>query len=179
MERPVDVLLEEHRLTRRSIGVLHRLADRVEAGDPFPAADVAVVLNFFREFVELVHHQKESAVFYPFAAMTGGDDAAESVGELIADHDESKTLLHSLTVFWEPTDLLADERKAFAEVARAYGGRLLRHMETEEEFLFPSAASIPGDDRIKFLEEFEEIASGHRTAGDWEPEIARLERMYR
>lgn len=178
MEVPVDVLRNEHGCTRRMIGVLLAVADRVEAGQRFPADDVAVVLSFFREFVECVHHAKESVVFYPFAAMAGGDAAAESVGELVADHFESKMLLHSLTVFWEPDGLRGEERKAFSELARAYGSRLRRHMDFEERVLFPVATDIPGDDRIRFLEEFETIAASQKPLEFWIGEIDRLESTY-
>lgn len=178
MDAPVDVLAAEHALTRRMIRVLTELSARVEAGEPFPAGDVATVLNYFREFVELAHHRKESIVFYPFAAMVGGEDAAESVGELIADHESSKLLLQSLCVFWEPDGLLDEERRAFAEVARTYGARLSRHMDIEEQLLFPVASSVPGDEQIRLIEELESIGGTQKPAEHWLTQVDRLERTY-
>lgn len=177
-DAPAGVLRAEHVSIRRMIAVLRAVAVRVQEDEEFPAADVAVVLGFFRGFVELVHHQKEAAVLYPFAAMVAGEGAAEDVGALIADHDDSKLLLHSLTAFWEPGGLLAAERIAFAELARTYAQRLEGHMAIEEQRLFPLAETIPGDDQIRFVAEFERIAEQHRDHATWEAEIDRLESVY-
>ena len=105
-QSPVDVLMREHDLTRRMLTVLERIATQVEVGVAFPAADTAKVLTFFRDYVEQVHHVKESRHCFPAATMLCRDAVAEAVGRLVAEHDEGKILLHSLTLFWEPGDLL-------------------------------------------------------------------------
>lgn len=178
MVTPVTLLKHEHATTRRMLGVLLGVAQRIQDGADFPSADVALVLTFFREFVEQVHHQRENLVLYPFAAMVGGEDSAEAVGQLMADHDETKVLLHSLTVFWEPNGLLEEECKAFAELARRYARRLDAHMEIEERVLFPVSTEIPGDEAIRLLEEFEQIGAGRRSCDDWNTELERLELAY-
>lgn len=178
METAVDVLREEHRMTRRMVGVLRQITNRIGGHGEFPADDVAVVLSYFREFVEHVHHSKESVALYPLAAMDGDDRVAGCVGELIADHDESKMLLHSLTLFWEPSGLLLEEQAAFAQLARTYADRLMRHMECEEETLFPAAEAVPGDDQIRMREELDAVERGVQSGRDWRREIERLEAVY-
>ncbi|MCA8940928.1 MAG: hemerythrin domain-containing protein [Planctomycetes bacterium] len=175
---PVALLKREHATTRRMLDVLLALARRVEAGADFPSGDAAAILSFFREFVEQVHHRRENLVIYPFAAMVGGEESAEIVGQLMADHDETKLLMHSLTVFWEPNGLLPDERRSFAEVARTYANRLLKHMEIEERVLFPVATDIPGDEAIRLVGEFERIGVDRRSCEDWVVELERLEAEY-
>ena len=58
VNKPLDVLLDEHALHRRLLAVFERIARSIDAGAAFPAADVAVVLGYLREFVERLHHQK-------------------------------------------------------------------------------------------------------------------------
>lgn len=175
---PVALLKREHATTRRMLDVLLALARRVESGAEFPVDDAAIVLSFFREFVEQVHHRRENLVIYPFAAMVGGEGSAEMVGRLMADHDETKLLMHSLTVFWEPDGLLPDERRSFAEVARTYANRMLKHMEFEERVLFPVAIDIPGDEAIRLVREFDRIGVDRRSCDEWIVELERLERVY-
>jgi hemerythrin-like domain-containing protein len=158
------------------VRVLGALAARVATGDSIPAADVGSILGFFRDFVEGVHHRKEAEVLYPAALLLGGDTGAEAIGRLVADHDESKMLLHSLWLFWEPNGLRAAERAAFAELARVYASRLGRHMDEEEERLFPIARRIPPDDQLRLVDEFAALGAGARSTEHWEREVGRLER---
>src|SRR5690606_1190335 len=115
---------------------LDRIAARIDAGAAFPAADVARVLGYFREFGETVHHRREDEYVYALAMAHGDDRLAEAVGRLIADHEETRELLYSLTLFWEPGELLPEERRGFCAMARAYASRLRRHMDREERLLF-------------------------------------------
>ena len=176
--QPVEHLLREHALHRRMLAVLECIAERVECGDRFPAADVAMALTYFREFLDRVHHGKESEVLFPAVVMSGGDETAESIGALLADHDTNKLLLHSLTLFWEPGDLLPAERHGFADLVRTYAQRLRRGMHREESELFPLVLELPGDDCEQLLDDLERAGTGHRPMGFWLAEAARLESRY-
>jgi len=177
MPTPLDQLREEHDLARRALGVLKRVAEHVACGDPFPTTDTATLLRFFHEFVEGVHHAKEADHLFPALALHSDDTVAEAVGLLFGEHDDTRGLLHSLMMFWEPVDdLVPAERDGFAQTARTYAQRLDRHMEIEEQALFgPARHSIPADDRITLMERFEELDRERRGARYWRPIVAELE----
>jgi hemerythrin-like domain-containing protein len=177
-QTPIEVLRREHALTRRMLVLLERLAEHVDAEGEFPASDVAVVLGFFREFVETEHHAKEDACVYPLALLNGGDEEAELVGALVADHDATKELLHSLSLFWEPTGLLEEERRAFCGLARNYARRLDRHMLLEEESLFGLADFMDEAEKARTLAVFEEISAEHRSLESWLGATAELEERW-
>lgn len=173
--RPVDVLLEEHALHRRMLTVLERIVVPVAAGAPFPASDVARLLRYFREFVEGVHHSKEDRAVYPLALSEADDQLAETVGVLVADHEETRDLLQSLMLFWEPGDLLPQERAGFCRLARTYAARMRRHMALEEKELFPFVAGMPDSEQQRALELFDEVAATRRTATEWTAVAAEFE----
>ena len=175
LTRPIDVLLAEHALHRRMLTVLERIAAHVERDGSFPASDVARLLGYFREFVETVHHAKEDGTVYPLVMSFADDSLAETVGELIGDHIETKNLLHSLMLFWEPDDLLAEEREVFAELACRYAKRLRRHMEAEEATLFPAAASLDPAADAEILARFAAVSTGRSTLAEWAALAAELE----
>ncbi len=158
--------------------VLEQIAGKVSLGCLFPADDVATTLTYFREFLEQVHHTKEGHHLYPAAMMSGSEDCAEFIGNLMAGHDESKMLLHSLTLFWEPGDLLEEERTGFSDLAMTYCCRLRNHMEMEEERLFSFANCLEEEEQARLSKEFMSIGAGHRPMNFWQAEASRLEAIY-
>lgn len=173
-------LRDDHALIRRVIVVLRRMAASVELGMHFPAADVAAVAGFLREFAEHQHHSKEESLLLATLAAHGAEDAAEGVGELLRDHEETRELLYTLTLFWEPSHALTPaEAVAFAQVAQTYTDRLDRHMTSEEARYFPLADRlIPGDEQLDLLKQFATFDEGRRTRAAWSVMVADLEQRW-
>ena len=180
MRIPADELLREHAVIRRMLFVLGRLADHVEGWADFPAEDVATVLRFFREFVERVHHRKETECCYGLAVLSGHEEVVESMGELVADHDGTASLLQALLLFWEPGALLEDERIAFASLARRYARRIGEHMDTEEEALYPTLrCRLFGRELDDVLATFDRISERHEGLDVWQRRCDVLESRWR
>ncbi|MEZ5966484.1 MAG: hemerythrin domain-containing protein [Planctomycetota bacterium] len=175
--RVTSSLREDHALIRRAVAVLRRITLEVGAGARFPAAAVAAVAGFLREFAEHQHHRKEESLLLATLAAHSADDAAENVGELLRDHEETRELLYTLTLFWEPTHALTGEEScAFVQVARTYADRIERHMAEEECRFFPLADRvIPGDEQLDLRERFASLDAGRRTRAQWTEVIAELE----
>ncbi len=175
-QSPFDQLRAEHRLVRRALVVLSNLATHVSLGGSFPADDVKLVMRFFNEFFQGVHEVKELKSLYPAVALHGNDREAELAGGLLRDHADTVNILHSLALFAEPSSDLADvEVTGFADAARAFVGRLKRHMKQEEDELFPIAETcVPPDDQLDMLEVFHELDSGQPKAC-WSAELRELE----
>jgi hemerythrin-like domain-containing protein len=175
---PIDVLLNEHALHRRMLSVLERIASFVGSGGRFPSDDVAKVLDYLRDFVESVHHGKEDTAVYPLVLEVSEESVAETVGRLVSDHVATKELLHSLTMFWEPGDLLEPEREGFAQMVRAYTTRMRRHMALEELHLFPNVRRLGERELAAMERRCAEISAGHRDALSWSRVIAALEERW-
>ncbi len=171
----LEVLESEHALTRRMLAVLDAIARGVRSGVGFPSNDVAELIGFFREFVEVEHHAKEDVAVYPLALAEGDDRAAEIVGELVADHAETRELLQSLSLFWEPGELLEEEREGFAALAMAYSRRLRRHMRLEESALFPFASQLGCLEDQRIVRTMRGLQRRPEGAAHWESLADRLE----
>jgi hemerythrin-like domain-containing protein len=176
MIRPTDNLRADHTVVLSGVQVLAAIGARVAAGDPFPAADCAVVLRFLREFVIGVHMHKESMVVCPALAMHGSEDAATLVGEVLRVHDEVVELTHALVMFWEPaSELSAAERAGFAQTVDAVIARLRRLAATEEAELFPACdAAVPADDQLDWMPEFVRAEAGRASRREWRDRLAVL-----
>lgn len=138
---------------------------------------MAAVARFLREFAEHQHHRKEESLLLATLAAHGADEAAENVGVLLRDHEETRELLYTMTLFWEPIHALThEEARAFVQVARTYAERIERHMDEEEVRFFPLAdRAIPGDEHVDLLERFAEVDVGHPSWQQWNEVIAALE----
>jgi hemerythrin-like domain-containing protein len=176
MERPTDNLRADHILASRGIGVLAAIADCVQVGDEFPAADCASVLRFLREWVIAVHMRKEDEILGPAVAMRGDEEAAAIVGELMRLREEISELAHALVLFWEPVDDLTDaERAGFAETVKALVARLNRRQFLEDNDLFPACdANVPPDDQLDWLEQFAQLEKERGSREFWATKIDQL-----
>lgn len=163
-------------LTTRGIGVLAAIADCVEVGDEFPAADCASVLRFLREWVIAVHMRKEDEILGPAVAMRGDEKAAAIVGELMRLREEIVELAHALVLFWEPVNDLTDaERAGFAETVKALIARLSRRQLLEENDLFPACdVNVPADDQLDWLEQFTQLEAERSSREFWATKIGQL-----
>lgn len=179
MKRPTDNLRSDHALVARGLAALGAIAAKVRAGGALPAADSALLIRFLREFVVAVHLRKEAELVCPAAAMHGSEALAAEVGDVFRLHDEVAELVHSLVLFWEPTDDLGDdERRGFADTVDAVCARLQRLAEREETAFFPLCdAEVPADDQLDWLARFDALERERTPRAEWarrlEPALAR------
>ena len=180
-QSPFAHLKHEHELVRRALAVLQRIAAHVDMGCSFPTGDVECLLEFFSNFFHAVHEVKEADHLYPAVVLHGNDREAELAGGLLRDHDDTRELLHSLTLFGEPSgdpsgDFVGEERQGFVDSARTYVRRLSRLMHEEETSLFPIAqACLDADDQHGLLEVLHEMTSKFPSAAGWNKELQVLE----
>lgn len=170
-------LRQEHALTRRALRVLDRQAAHVDMGGALPDHDIERVVKFFRECFLGAHSAKEDRHLCPAIVLHGSDREAELVGTILREHDDTRELLQSLSLFSAPSAELADEeRQGFVETARTCVRMLGRLMHEEESYLFPAALScLPFDERLTLLEAFDELDREQGSATNWREELRDLE----
>lgn len=180
MLRPTDYLRADHSLVDRALDVLGAIAAHVHAGGAFPIQECAVALRFLREFLLPIHFRKENEIVWPAVAMRGEDRSAALVGELLRLQGEVTELVHTLVLFWEPVgELTAAEREGFAATAEALVAQLRRMQGIEERELFVMCdATVPADDQIDWVTDFERFDAG-RPRAEWVAAINRLANNWR
>lgn len=133
-------LEHEHRTIRETLAAFERYLDLAQARDARAhSPDLARFLVLFREYLDLVHHEREERVLLPALARHGFAEKFGPSAHVREQHRHERHLLHDLFRCGfrqggcEPHD---------AELQRA--GRELvafqrTHIEKEDAFLYPAA----------------------------------------
>lgn len=180
MPSPFDRLRAEHADLASALDILRGMAKHVATGGAFPSADCVSLLRYLRDFTLGVHCRKEAEIVWPAYAMRADAADAELVGEVLRMQEECEALLHSLVLFWEPTDTLsATERDGFVDTAQALAARLARMATLEETRLFGSCERVvPADDRIDWVQGFDAVDAARSSAAQWRPLLAELSQRW-
>lgn len=67
MSRAIDDLMNEHDAILSALKILRAIAQRVAAGQPTEAEDIAAFIGFLKEFADKCHHGKEEGILFPMA----------------------------------------------------------------------------------------------------------------
>ncbi|MEZ4223687.1 MAG: hemerythrin domain-containing protein [Polyangiaceae bacterium] len=164
---PADEIVDEHRVIARMLEVLHTLAQVIDRGEPFALDDVAETVHFFREFVDLGHHEKEESVLIPELTRAGVDWSSGALAEIRAEHNQERYLVRSLRhATLQHAEWTAEERKHFASIATEFVELQRKHLARENAEMIPLARQKLSADRVEAVRrEFSNIDSTRRASG--------------
>ena len=134
----IDILREEHRNIEKMLLVLEQELDVFDRREQPDYEVLQAVIDYFQDYPDHCHHPKEDLVFERLKARDPA--AAESVGDLVAEHREERKRLQQLAQAIE--NVLAGReilRTSFDAVARNFIEFERRHIEMEERAFFPAA----------------------------------------
>lgn len=143
----LEHLSEEHRLITTALDAFEQYVERAERGEPVDRDDLEQFVVFFREYVDLSHHDKEESILLPALVRVGfhWDDGA--LLRVRREHDQERYLARSLRhVALQVTEWSADDRRRFISVARELIAFQRAHIDREERLLFPSARARLSDE---------------------------------
>ncbi|MFQ6033999.1 MAG: hemerythrin domain-containing protein [Candidatus Bipolaricaulia bacterium] len=164
--RPTEILLHEHRLIERLLRVLESIAERLEGGEEISLSVFKQTLEFIRTFADRCHHGKEEDALFPLLEERGVLREGGPIGMMLQEHEQGREFVRGLAAGvakYEGGDTGA--KGEIVENARGYIQLLRRHIQKEEDVLFPIADHLlsPGEQQ-KLLESFaeaeEEIGEG-------------------
>jgi hemerythrin-like domain-containing protein len=134
----IDILHEEHRNIEKVLLVLEQELDVFDRREQPDYEVLQAIINYFQDYPHRCHHPKEDMVFEKLKARDPA--AAESVGDLEAEHQEEAKRLQRLAQAIE--NILTGReilRKSFAAIMRNFIEHERRHIDMEERALFPAA----------------------------------------
>jgi len=142
---PIDVLVQEHRLNEQVLNCLERMAEEGARRGNLDAGLVSDAVAFFRTFVHSWHFPREEA--YVGRAM-----APENPGrtEDLQFHDHERCRRHLQEMEEAAAASAAGDRRAvdrFVEHAHAYVAVLMKHVEDEEDRIFPAVERALTEER--------------------------------
>lgn len=148
MSQALDTLRHEHDAILSTLKILRCMAERALQGNA-DAGDIAALLGFLQEFVDKCHHGKEEGLLFPALQRVGLAHQGELVGELIAEHEQGRALVGALRQASTPVL----DAEAFAAAARTYAEFLERHIDKENDVLFPQAEQALRADELEALQQ--------------------------
>jgi hemerythrin-like domain-containing protein len=167
MMKATDYLVDEHRVIERALDALETAADRLEGGKAVDPQFFLSAVNFFREYADGIHHQKEEDILFVQMQAIGIPAQGCPLGVMYAEHQVGRQYVRALLSAAE--DLQAGNTAAKTraiESSRSYISMLRRHIQKEDRHLFPMANEvIPADQHDYLWDEFlkvEQPAAGEQ-----------------
>lgn len=142
-EQPFEMLAACHERVRRSLALLQRLIEHIDAKghDTQSRSAAADVLRYF-DLAAPQHHLDEERHVFAVLAAAGDATLATAAAALRSDHARMDTLWAPLRVALQAWTLPGASGPVGAVVqqqALAFGQVYAAHLQTEEETVFPAA----------------------------------------
>ena len=140
-----DLLMADHEQTERVIDALERVWRQ---GAPDPTL-VGRAVQYFSEFADACHNQKEEQHLFPRLAAAGIPSHGGPLGMMLLEHERSKQLLEAFSALGHR--VAAGDSSAADEMVQVfleYGALLKTHYWKENDILYPMGrrALGPADD---------------------------------
>jgi hemerythrin-like domain-containing protein len=164
--RPTEILAQEHRVIEQVLDCLERLADWCAMSGQLDGDSARQVVEFFRHFADHCHHGKEEEYLFPMLEAVGFVREAGPTGVMLDEHELGRLHLGGMA---EAIDAAAagdpDAVKVFLGRAWAYVDLLRRHIQKEDQVLFPMADHVlSAASQRALLESFDRVEAGHAGA---------------
>jgi hemerythrin-like domain-containing protein len=163
VDKPTEILSNEHRIIERVLSAVEKLAQGpVAALEPWKKA-----LDFFRHFADECHHFKEEELLFPAMEEHGIPIEGGPIGMMLIEHEEGRSYVRSMLAALSLVEAGNESAKeSLVSSAQAYCRLLREHIEKEDEILFRMADEVISADQQKKLlalfaeHEAEEIGAG-------------------
>lgn len=170
---PFEYLTLEHEKLEGMLDVLEALTGAAENGDELLREDLDAVIDYFREFSDLSHHDKEETILVPALIEAQLSWYDGPLAELRREHRQERYLLRSLRhLVHQRADWSKDDRAHFVSLAREFIAFLRAHIKKENDVLFPLAKQkLPARRLAELVSEFQKLdrelgAPDHTAIGE-------------
>lgn len=181
--RCTEELKREHIHIKAALGVLERVAGRLETGGAVADGDLDALIEFLSVYADKCHHAKEEDCLFPALLAKGMPKEGGPIGIMLDEHVTGRGFIGKMR------EGIAGRRagaagaaRTFANAARGYVGLLREHIEKEDDMLFPMADdTLARDEDLRLSQQFqvfeiERIGAGRHD--QLEAAVARLEKAY-
>jgi len=174
-------LVDEHGHIKQMLNVLEAASARLEAGNKVDPAHLGRMVDFIRLFADKCHHGKEEDLLFPAMEAAGIPRQGGPIGVMLSEHTLGRSYVKGMA---EAAAGCKSGHKgaalSFAENARGYAALLRRHIDKEDNVLYPMAeARIPQSRQRELLASFEKVESDIIGRGRHDELLATLEELSR
>lgn len=169
--RPIAQLRAEHDVILRAVGLLERMAERVERNQTADAGHLSRLGEFFTTFVDRCHHAKEERYLFPMLELHGIPREGGPLGVMMREHEQGRAYVQAILAPREGDGRLA-------ATLRGYAAMLRGHIEKENQVLFHLADQVlPEDAQEELAKGFATMEHADIGEGTHERLLADLERL--
>jgi hemerythrin-like domain-containing protein len=164
----IENLFDEHRLIERVVDAMASFTSEVQTDCEHGRCELMRLLTFFREYADLLHHEKEEELLMPALTEAGirWDDGL--LAQIRKDHEFERHLLQTLRHAalqvgeWSP-----DQCRRINEISQRFVQFMRGHIAREEQQLLPELQSkLSGDVRERVEERLERFDQKHNANGE-------------
>jgi len=131
-------LVAEHAIIARVLRTLELWADAVARGALDARAELAAFTEFFSQFADEHHHDKEERVLFEVMIEHGVPRDEGPLAMMFREHEQSRDATRQLLELAGQDHPWTDaDREALRAASAAYSNLLRAHMRKEDEFLYP------------------------------------------
>lgn len=137
---PFEYLGNEHRQLSQVLGVLEQLASAAAAGQRVDREELGTIVDFFREFGDVGHHDKEENLLMPALVRQHMDWNDGPLAEMRRDHQQERYLMRSLRHAAQQLEAWSlEDTRHFVAIAQSFAAFQRQHMSKENEIWFVEA----------------------------------------
>jgi len=164
--KPIDVLMNEHRLIEQVLGSLESCAVAVDGGVAVERPLVADYAAFFRDFADACHHAKEEDILFQRMIERGFPTEGGPLAVMLHEHTEGRARVSAMSRIGQGEGGLGNaERSTLLTSATEFVPLLRQHILKEDHILYPMALRLLTGPELDAMEtEFEAFA--RRLAAD-------------
>ena len=156
--KPTEILMEEHRVIEVGLECLEALTARAEEAGKLDVELAENALEFIRKFADSCHHGKEEVRLFTKLEEKGMPREGGPIGVMLAEHTQGRAYVKGMADAMNAAGS-GDEGalKEFAQNARGYVDLLRKHIQKEDNILFPMADNaLDEDEQRQLLSSFKE-----------------------
>jgi hemerythrin-like domain-containing protein len=168
VSKPIDVLMEEHRLIEQVLGSLESCVVAIEGGLAPERPLVEQYGEFFRGFADAFHHGKEEDILFQRMIERGFSTDSGPLAVMLHEHTEGRARVAVLRGVGQAEGAVeAAEREAMLTATLKFIPLLRQHILKEDRILYPMALrALTGselDQMETAFEAFEKRMSGEAS----------------
>lgn len=161
-EDPIYVLIKEHRVIGRMIGLINKEIKRIEKEKTVRTVPIDSIADFFREYADRCHHGKEEDVlFRRLEEKKLSEEHRKVMDGLISDHVDARNIIRKLSE--SNSRYSSGDKASMADVVEQLKhilGLYPPHIDIEDNhFFIPAMGYFSDEEKKKMADDFRDFDS--------------------
>lgn len=164
----IEKLFDEHRLIERVVDAMESFTSEVQTDCEHGRCELMRLITFFREYADLLHHEKEEELLMPALTDAGvrWDDGL--LAQIRKDHEFERHLLQTLRhAALQVGEWSRDDCRRVNEISQRFAQFMRGHIAREEQQLLPALETkLGGAVRERLEERLQRFDQKHEANGE-------------